>query len=69
MLSLVVRRKGPGRGEEGNMTALLKSFKSPPSEYGVDSYFLDFKSGSQKGTTLAQYKEKECRGSEFGGRG
>ena len=58
MLSLVMRIKGPGAGEEGNTTALLKSFKGHPLEYGVDLCFLDFKSGSQKGTTLAQHKEK-----------
>ena len=53
-----MRIKGPGAGEEGNTTALLKSFKGHPLEYGVDLCFLDFKSGSQKGTTLAQHKEK-----------
>ena len=35
-----MRRKGPGAGEEGNMTALLKSFKGHPLECGVDLCFL-----------------------------
>ena len=56
MLSLVMRRKGPGRGEEEDMAALLKSFEDHPLEYRVDLCFLDSKSGSQKGTTWAQHK-------------
>lgn len=56
MLSPVMRRKGPGRGEEEDVTALLKSFEDHPLEYGGDLCFLGSKSGSQKGTTWAQHK-------------
>ena len=47
MLSPVMRRKGPGRGDEEDVTALLKSFENHPLEYGGDLCFLGSKSGSQ----------------------
>ena len=51
-----MRRNGPGRGEEEDVTALLKSFKDRPLEYGGDLCLLGSKSGSQRGTTWAQHK-------------
>ena len=63
MLSPVMRRKGPGRGEEEDVTALLKSFEDHPLEYG-DLCFLGSNSECQKELFLAQ-KKTECRGSEF----
>lgn len=65
VFSLVKRRKGPERGEEGDTTAVFESFKGRPLEYGVDLCFLDSRSGSQKGSTLAWYKGKKCRGRDF----
>lgn len=64
MLSPVLRRNGPGRGEEEDATALLKSFEDHPLEYGGGLCFLSSKSGSQKGPFLAQ-KKTECRGGEL----
>lgn len=59
-----MRRNGPGRGEEEDVTALLKSFKDRPLEYGGDLCFLGSNSECQEELFLSQ-KKTECRGSEF----